>query len=190
MQWANDRRRYGVVAQALHWLTAALVAYLFYLAWVMTDLPLGPEKIRLYNLHKSLGISILTVAILRLIWRNVSRPPPIPETTPALEVKAARVAHWALYVLIFLQVGVGVLHSWSANFPIVVFGVVTLPNPTGPNEALKQALSPVHAVLGWSFFVLVLGHAAAALRHHFWLKDAVLLRMLPGTGRAQERREI
>ena len=189
IQIRNDHRRYGTVAQLLHWVTVALFVYLFYLAWTMTDRPLGPEKIRLYNLHKSLGVTILGIAILRLVWRQITPPPSLSENLPDWEIRAAKIAHVALYLLIFLQVSVGVVHSWSANFPVIVFGLFTLPNVTGPDESLKEFLGPVHAILGWVFFVLILGHVAAALRHHFIHKDGVLLRMIPGTDGLQKERE-
>jgi cytochrome b561 len=185
----NDDRRYGAVAQLLHWVTVALFVYLFYLAWTMTDLPLGPEKFKLYNLHKSLGVTILGIAVLRLLWRHVTPPPPLPDNLPGWEAGAARLGHIALYLLVFLQVSVGIVHSWSANFPVIVFNLFTLPNVTGPNESLKDVLGPVHAILGWAFFVLILGHVAAALRHHLVHKDGVLLRMIPGTDALQKERE-
>ena len=83
-------------------------------------------------------------------------------------------------MLAALQPLVGLLHSWAANFPIVVFGWFTLPNLTGPSKALTDILAWTHGTLGWSLVGLVLLHVAAALRHHFVVKDDVLRRMLPG----------
>ena len=81
--------------------------------------------------------------------------------------------------LVFVQVGVGLGHSWSANFPVVVFGLFTLPSLLPPDEALKKALAVVHFWGGWVLLALIAGHVGAALHHHFVRKDAVLKRMLP-----------
>ena len=182
--------RYGFVAQVFHWVTVALFCWLFYLAWVMTDLPLGPEKFELYNLHKSLGITILALTVLRLGWRFISPPPAPPAAMPEWERRAAVAVHHLIYVVIVAQVLVGIVHSWSADFPVIVFGLFTLPNLTGPSEALKGSLGWAHFILGWGFFILLVGHVAAALRHHFIIKDDVLLRMIPGTRALQERRNV
>jgi cytochrome b561 len=102
---------------------------------------------------------------------------------PPWERAAARGGHLLLYLLLLAQPAIGVVHSWSANFPIVVFGTVTLPNLSGPNEALKQTLAVAHWWLAWAILLVVAGHVAAALRHHFLLGDDVLRRMLPGARR-------
>ena len=85
--------RYGAVAQGAHWLVVLLVAALFGIAWYMTDLPLGPEKIETYNLHKSIGVLVLAVMLLRLLWRRISPPPPLPPDMAAWERMAAHASH-------------------------------------------------------------------------------------------------
>ena len=172
--------RYGAVAQAAHWLVFLLVAALFGIAWYMTDLPLGPEKIRIYNLHKSIGVLVLGLMLLRLLWRQVSPPPELPPDMAAWERAAARASHLLLYALLLVQPVIGIVHSWSANFPVVVFGLFTLPSLTAPSERLKDLLVALHAWVGWALLALIALHAAAALRHHFVLRDDVLRRMLPG----------
>ena len=179
MQLTNTSVRYGVMAQALHWAIFLLVAGMFGLGWYMEPLPLGPEKLKLYNLHKSIGFTILVLMLLRLLWRWITPPPRLPASMPSWEAKAARAAHWMLYLLILAQAGVGILHSWSANFPVVVFDAFTLPNLTGADEALKKVLGATHYYGSWIILALVGLHAAAALRHHFIEKDDVLRRMLP-----------
>jgi len=175
--------RYGAVAQGLHWLVFALVIAQFAIGWYMDDLPLGPDKIRVFNLHKSIGVTVLALMLLRLLWRQLSPPPPLPATMPGWERAAARLSHALLYLLLLAQPAIGILHSWSANFPLVVFGQVTLPNLTGPNEPLKEALAAAHWWIAWAILLTVAVHAAAALRHHFLLGDEVLRRMLPGARR-------
>ena len=80
MRLRNDGRRYGAVAQGFHWLVAALILATIGIAWYMTGLPLSPEKIQVYNLHKSIGVAILALAVLRLLWRLPWLNPYSPQT--------------------------------------------------------------------------------------------------------------
>ncbi|MEM7224816.1 MAG: cytochrome b [Pseudomonadota bacterium] len=180
MNRAAPATRYGVLAQGFHWLIAVLFVIVVSIAWYMGDLPLGPEKIKVYNLHKSFGVTILALALLRLAWRLTHRPPPLPPSMPDWEKKAAHGVHVLLYALLFLQPTLGIVQSWYAGFPISVFGLFVLPDPLASNEAMKDLLGNVHTFIGWTFVWLVVAHIAAALRHHFVLKDDILRRMLPG----------
>jgi cytochrome b561 len=180
MQLRNDEQRYGAFAQSLHWLIAGLVVALVALGWIMEDLPLGPDKIKVFNLHKSIGVTVLALMLLRLAWRLVSPPPPLPSSMGGLERLAAKLSHWALYLLLFTQPIIGLLHSGAANFPVVVFGFFSLPALGSPDEALKRQLEGLHGLVAWAILALVALHVAAALRHHLLLKDGVLRRMLPG----------
>lgn len=182
MQIRNDGSRFGAVSQALHWAVVALMVAIFWVAISMDGLPLGPELFRLVNLHKSLGLTILVIMLIRLVWRHVSPPPPLPEAMPGWERRAAHLSHGLFYVLLIAQPLIGVLHSWSSNFPVVVYGLFTLPNPLGPHKAWVEPLEGLHGFLGWSLAALVGLHVAAALKHHFVTRDDVLLRMLPGGG--------
>ena len=179
MRLRNSEMRFGALAQLFHWATVALVVAIIVIGAYMTDLPLSPEKIKVYNLHKSLGVTVLALTLLRLVWRWISPPPPLPATMAGWERLAAKSSHVGLYLLLFLQPAIGLVHSWSANFPVVVFGTITLPSLTGPDPALKDQLEHLHHFLGWALCGLFLLHAGAALRHHLILKDDVLRRMLP-----------
>ncbi len=179
MRLRNGEGRYGALAQFFHWITVALVIALIVIAAYMTDLPLGPEKIQVYNLHKSLGVTVLALTLLRLVWRWLSPPPALPAGLAGWERLAAQASHLLLYLLLFAQPLTGIVHSWSANFPVVIFGALTLPNLTGPNPGLKEILEETHHLMGWALCGLFLIHAGAALRHHYQLKDDVLRRMLP-----------
>lgn len=188
MQLKNDAQRYGALAQGLHWVIAALVVGMFLVGWYMEGLPLSPDKIKIYNLHKSFGVMILALMTLRLIWRLISPAPPLPANMPGHERAAATASHALLYLLILTQPMVGILHSNAANFPVVVFGLFTLPALTGPSEALKNALGAAHFWIAWAILGLVCLHVSAALRHHFLLKDDILRRMLPGGARKESER--
>jgi cytochrome b561 len=180
--------RYGPVAQALHWVTVAAFCVLIYLAWGMVELPLGLEKYWRYNLHKSVGLTVLALMLLHLIWRWFNPPPPLPGTLSPIERVAATSMHRLLYGLIFLQAMIGVAHSWSADFPIVVYRLFTIPNPIGPNEPAAALLVSLHGWIGWGLVGLIVLHAGAALRHHFLVRDDVLLRILPGAADRQRKR--
>ncbi len=180
MRLRNGEGRYGALAQLFHWVTVALVIALIVIAAYMTDLPLGPEKLKVYNLHKSLGVTVLALTVLRMVWRWLSPAPPLPPDMAPWERLAAKTSHLLLYLLLLAQPITGILHSWAANFPVVIFGTLTLPNLTGPAPGLKDFLEETHHLMGWALCGLFLVHAGAALRHHFELKDDVLRRMLPG----------
>ncbi len=171
--------RYGAVAQGLHWLIAALILLMFGLGWYMVRLPLSQQKFDLYQLHKWFGVTIFGLAALRLLWRLFRPAPPLPASMPAWERTAARTSHGLLYALLFVQPTVGFLQSNAANFPVVLWGVLPLPALIGPDEPLSETLLQVHHLGAFVFMLLVLVHVAAALRHHFLLKDDVLRRMLP-----------
>ena len=188
MTLRNSAQGYGAIAQGFHWLTLGLVAAMFAIAWYMTGLPLGPEKIKIYNLHKSIGVLIFTITLARLTWRQLSPPPPLPVEMSGLERGAARANHAALYFLLLLQPVMGIFHSWAANFPVVVFGLFTIPSPMAPSETLKEIFEFVHACGGWAILGLVALHGGAALRHHFLLRNDLLRRMLPIVPRPRRTR--
>jgi cytochrome b561 len=172
-------RRYGPVAQGLHWLVAALVLVMFGLGFYMVRLPLSLEKFNLYQLHKWLGLTVFGLAAVRLLWRLWHPAPPLPAAMPGWERTAARSSHALLYALLFLQPVIGFLQSNAANFPIVLWGVLPLPPLIGPDERLSEILLQAHHIGAFLFTTVVAVHVGAALRHHLLLHDDVLRRMLP-----------
>ncbi len=180
MALTNDDRRYGAIAKSFHWGAVVLFIGLFGLGWVMTDLPLGAEKFKLYNLHKSVGVTLMALMLLRLIWRTVSPPPPLPGRVSDAMRTMATVGHGALYLAVFIQIGIGLVHSWSANFPVIIFEQFTIPSLTPPSEAMKEILGAVHFWGSWVLLALIAGHIGAALYHHIIRRDDVLKRMIPG----------
>ena len=182
---ASAATRYGGVAQALHWLVAALVLGQFGLGWTMSDLPLGQLRFDLSQIHRSLGLTVFALVAVRLAWRLGHPPPPLPAGLPAWQRAAARTTHALFYLLLLVQPLIGFLQSNAANLPVVVWGVLPLPALIASDEALGEALIEVHEIIARVLLALILLHVAAALRHHFLLKDDVLRRMLP---RAGERR--
>jgi cytochrome b561 len=173
--------RYTAVAQAFHWVIAALVVTQFVLANLEDDLPIGAHKLALLARHKSVGMTILMLAILRLLWRLWNPPPELPSGMKPIERVLARATHIAFYVLLFAMPITGWLMSSAKNYSVSWFGLFTWPNLIGKNEAAFDLLHSTHEILSDVLFAVAVLHILAALKHHFWNKDNVLLRMLPFT---------
>ena len=175
------RIRYTAVAQALHWIIAGLVATQFTLAWIADDLPLGMHKLVLLARHKSFGMTVLLLAVLRLGWRLFNPAPALPARMSRIERFLARATHVAFYVFLFEMPLTGWLMSSAKNYSVSWFGLFTWPNLIGPNERAFQILKETHQLSSNVLFAIVILHVLAALKHHFWNKDDVLKRMLPFT---------
>jgi cytochrome b561 len=173
--------RYTAVAQALHWIIAALIATQFTLAWMAQDLPTGMHKLALFARHKSFGMTVLLLAVLRLAWRLFNPAPPLPDGMSNIERFLARATHYAFYVLLFAMPLTGWLMSSAKNYSVSWFSLFTWPNLIGPNEHAFDLLKETHYLLSNVLFAIVILHILAALKHHFWNKDDVLKRMLPFT---------
>lgn len=179
MQLQNTLTGWGTISKTFHWLIVALILVQYTLAEVAEDMSLGLEKFRTLALHKSFGITILALAALRLLWRWMNPTPALPNTLKPYERVLARSTHFALYALLFAQPITGWMMSSAANFPVSYFGWFTLPNLLAPDKGLEELLHDVHENLFLALVALSVLHVAAALKHHFWLKDDVLKRMLP-----------
>lgn len=181
--------RYGWVAIVLHWTIGLGILAMLAMGLAMTHGPLAPQqKFQLYQLHKSLGITILVAAVLRLLWRFTHRPPPLPVDMPRWERGAAEGTHVLLYALMIGMplVGWALVSVAPLNIPTVLYGVLPWPHIPitawfGWTKAQASAvLAWVHAYGGYALIALFLLHAGAALRHHLVIRDGVLRRMIPG----------
>jgi len=175
----NTVDRWGGISQLLHWTVVALILTMAYLGLTMGDLPNGPDKIRTYALHKSIGITILGLVALRLLWRAYAgTPAPVPDT-PRWQERIASMTHWAIYALLFaIPISGWVLNS-SAGFPLQWFGLVNLPHIVGRDHDLHELAEEAHEIMFWLLALLVVAHAGAAFYHHLFQRDATLARMLP-----------
>ena len=171
--------RYSTTAIALHWLIAFSMASIFSLGLYMSDLPLSPTKLQLYSYHKWAGITVFLLALVRLFWRLGHPAPALPDTMPPLLRKAAFAAHIALYLLMFAIPISGWLMSSAKGFQTVWFGVLPLPDLISKDKTLGDQLLTLHRLLNYAMLFLVIGHVAAALKHHWADRDDVLTRMLP-----------
>ena len=170
--------RYSSTAIALHWGLALAIVGSFSFGLYMTGLPFSPQRLKLYNWHKWAGICILTLSAARLWWRLTHRPPAnVP--MPRWQQRAAHATHGLLYALFFAVPLVGWAYSSAAGFPVVVFGVLPLPDFMPVDKTLADAIKPFHKYLAFTMAALVLAHVAAALKHQFLDRDALLARMWP-----------
>jgi cytochrome b561 len=181
MPTQSSPTRYGAVAQGFHWIIAGLVITQFVLANMAGDLPIGMHKLALLARHKSVGMTILMLAILRLLWRLKNPPPTLPTGMSPLERLLARATHIAFYVLLFAMPISGWLMSSAKSYSVSWFGLFTWPNLIAKSDGAFDAMRSTHRLLSSVLFVTAVLHVLAALKHHFWNKDNVLLRMLPFT---------
>jgi cytochrome b561 len=175
--------RYSRTAIALHWLLGLVLIGLFVVGLYMTSLPFSPQRLKLYNWHKWAGVVVLTLSFLRLLWRLTHRPPALPAAVAAAMPRwqhwAHHGTHHALYALFFAVPLLGWAYSSAAGFPIVVFGVLPLPDFVPADKALAELIKPWHKFSAYAMAVLVGLHVAAALKHQLIDRDGLLGRMLP-----------
>jgi cytochrome b561 len=177
---AMDDTRYSNVAIALHWLIALGVFALILLGWYMGGIPKGtPERTFWFNLHKSIGVTVGALVLVRLVWRLTHRPPPLPALMPEWEATAARVNHALLYACLLVMPITGFLASNFTRFGVKYFGIQIAPL-FRENQAARDALQEVHEVVSYLLVALVVLHILAALKHLVVDRDRVFQRMLPG----------
>lgn len=172
--------RYTSTAITLHWLMALGLIGSFALGLYMTELPLSPDKLKLYSWHKWAGVSLFLIVLVRLGWRLTHPAPPLPDSVLPLLRLASAATHAALYVLMIAVPVSGWLMSSAKGFQTVWFGVLPLPDLLAKDKALGDALVTVHETLNYVLLAIVVLHVVAALKHHFVDRDVVLVRMLPG----------
>ena len=178
----NSALRYGYVAQTLHWVVVGLLIVQVTLGKIADGLPLGLDKLAVLARHKSFGITILGLAVIRLAWRWIDRPPPMP-SMPRWQHLAANLNHWALYALLFAMPLSGWMMSSASNYPVSWFGLVQLPDLVAPDRSVKEWFEDIHESLATVLIALALLHTAAALKHQFFDRDGLLFRMLPWRSR-------
>lgn len=179
MALRNSRSEYGWLAVVLHWLSALTIFGLFGLGIWMVDLGYYDAWYRQAPfIHKSLGITLVILMLIRLFWRwhNIS-----PEPEPGLrtwEVKASQYTHRFFYILFFLIAISGYLISTADGRPISVFGLFDVPATISDIDNQEDIAGEIHEVLAWLLMLLVAVHVAAAFKHHLINKDQTLLKML------------
>lgn len=184
MSWTlarlRNRDRWGPVSQALHWTIALLVLVMAAIGLSLDELPRSPKWFWVYDLHKSIGLLVLSLVVLRLAWRLFAGAPPPVAGLPRIQRIAAGATHWLLYILLLAMPLSGWLYDSASGLrPLRWFGQFAVPKLVAPDEALAGGFHDVHETLFIILVAVVLLHVAAALWHHVFRGDATLARMLP-----------
>jgi cytochrome b561 len=195
--------RYTAVAAILHWLTVLAIFVLIAVGWWMTSIKDEAQhdfKMQLYTFHKSLGLTVLLLAVLRILWRLGHKPPPLPAHMPAIQKFAAEALHFGFYVMLIALPVSGWVFNDAVEFPLPFWGIGDLPDLYRWDDAAKtaiifgfipvrgvfadsvqawQGMQAAHKWLGYLLMVMIVMHVGAALKHTFVDKDNLLLRMVP-----------
>lgn len=173
-----QEQTYTRTAIVLHWLIGVCVLAQVTLGLWMIGIPKSPPGIRAgwFNLHKSIGITLAVLILLRILWRLAHRAPALPPTMPAWKRIAAKANHALLYVCMIVMPVSGYLGSSFTKYPILYFGI-KLPQWGWDAPELKELFSQVHFVTAVIFITLIAIHVAAAIKHWLIDRDGVAQRM-------------
>ena len=172
--------RYNGIAIWFHWLVAALIIINVGLAWSLDNFDhQSPEHDRILTIHKSIGATILLLAVLRLVWRWAHPAPLPPDTMPRWKRIAAQTDQALLYAVLFIMPLSGLIDAGAFSQPVHYFFLFDIPTLISHDEPLGHVALAVHKITALLLYGLLLLHAGAALHHHYVLKDGILRRMLP-----------
>lgn len=187
MQWRNSNEGYGAVTQTMHWVTVALVI----LAWLLGEFedafPKGPAREASLFVHISTGFAVVGILVLRLFWRLTDPPPPMERSTTlgAWLHLAARLVHFVLYALLMAVPIIGIVLQFASGDALPIFGLTNIASPWVADLAFEHRMEEIHEVTANALVILAGFHAAAALVHHWVLRDRTLVRMLPRIRRSE-----
>jgi cytochrome b561 len=180
MQLGNSDARYGVIPQTIHWLTVIFIAVGWLLGQLMDDFPRAVRPSVLFA-HMTLGQCVIALLVIRLIWRFADPPPPTEKTQfgTALEI-AAKLNHYTLYLLLLAVPVAGIVVQLKRGNALPIFGLWNFTSPWPADRSMARSVLEAHEYLANALLLLAGVHAAAAIAHHWLLRDRTLMRMLPG----------
>ncbi|NWA82077.1 cytochrome b [Pseudomonas sp. D2002] len=179
--------RYDRLTRTFHWLTAAVVIFMFASAHIWENLEKGtPLRKGLQSVHISLGIAMALLIILRIVWRVFGGNRLKADSHPALNL-LAKMAHGCLYLLLVSQIVLGFLFRWAQGEPFNFFGLFPIPAPFVIDHEWRGTLGGLHNNVAWAIILLAGLHAGAALWHHYVLRDGTLRSMLAGSRNAFQK---
>ena len=179
METLSSPLRYGAVAQGFHWLTAILVVAAYIIG------PGGSEQ-RVYSsavgfsrqVHETVGISVFAIVLLRVLWRSIDRVPEDPPMAPWMKY-SSRLVHLVLYGLLIATPITAIVGAWLEGHPLTLLAFGNIGPMLSQSHPIGQFVASIHPILGDAILWVAGLHAAAALHHHFFLRDHVLVSMLP-----------
>lgn len=174
---APDRWSAGSIV--LHWLMAAVIITAMTIGWIAEEMPRSLAKYELFVWHKSFGLLVLMLLLLRVLWRFRRTAPGMPAGHAVWEARAAAVSHGLLYLCMVAMPLSGWVINSAADVPLKWFSLLPVPSIAPADEGLERLAVLVHKSVLWVLLGVLAVHVAAALRHHFLLRDEVLKRMLP-----------
>ena len=167
---------YAPLAKLLHWTLAVLLVGMVALGWYMTAIEDDPGSDWFFNLHKSIGLVIAALVLLRLVWRLGHRPADLPASVPPWQARASRATHRLLYAAMVAMPTFGIIGSLLSKDGIVFFGA-TLPRVFTANHDLAEIFYGAHSITAWLLVGLVALHVSAGLKHLLVNRDGVFQRM-------------
>ena len=174
----NTKDTYGSVAKFFHWLIAVLVFIMLAAGVSFNYLPKGAFFSALMFIHKSTGVTILGLIILRLLWRWMNPLPNLPLSMPLWQKYAARSVHFLFYLLLIAMPITGIVMTLAAGYGVPFWGIATIHWDSIPKyKPLSHLMADWHEYLAWTIVAFITLHTLAALKHHFIDKDNVLKRM-------------
>jgi cytochrome b561 len=173
----DDRLHYGTPAKVLHWLVVALLAVQFPIGWFMPDVHAGPPG-KAMTLHISFGLTILTLILLRFVWR-ITHPVAPESSLPPWQRVSSEVVHWLLYALVLTTTMTGWLFASFRGWSVSYFNLFPLPMLAAKNTAGIHQVDGWHQIAEWALLIAIGVHIAAALVHIFIYRDRIMQRMLP-----------
>jgi len=180
---AIPERRYSGIQIALHWVIALVIIGMIPVGLVMTRLDPSTLTNLLYEIHKSFGLIVFGLAVVRIGARFALGVPPLAPNMPHWQIRAARISHAALYVLIILVPLTGWAATSACCAPVNLFWAIPLTLPIGGGFETAGPIFLLHNIFTMTLIALVLLHSLAALYHHYGLKDGTLRKMMPGAKR-------
>ena len=171
--------RYSGVAISLHWMIAMMVLLLVILGLTMTDIPRGtPERSMYYNFHKSVGLTVGILMLVRLWWRWRCPPPPLPTDMPRWQVVSSKISHGLLYACLFIMPLSGFAATQFTKWGLKYFGLFKIPPMAFVDKSIYKILQEIHQILGWLLMFLITIHILAAIKHSIFDENKIMQRIV------------
>jgi cytochrome b561 len=175
--------KYSNFAIFIHWLMVILIFVMFGLGWYMVDLPKGSdERSWFFALHKSIGLTLAILVIIRLVWCTMHKPPALPDNIEQWKQKLANLTHNILYLLMFLQPVSGYISSSFSGYKTKFWGY-PLPYWGWKDQVLNELFTVIHVASSITLIGFIILHILGAVSHMIGTDQAVMQRMLPGRGK-------